>query len=142
MGWSLGGVYAREIAKRCPDSVRQVITLGTPFASLGGANHAGAFYKLVNRDTSQLTPAMQARLRECPPVPTTAIYSKTDGVVSWRGCMEKNTAKSESVEVNASHLGMASHSEVLRVIVNRLAQPEGQWRPLQNSQRSARSTRH
>ncbi|RYY73486.1 MAG: alpha/beta hydrolase, partial [Comamonadaceae bacterium] len=61
IGWSLGGVYAREIAKLCPGSVRQVVTMGTPFGSLGGGNHAGTVYKLLNRDTSQLTPEMQAR---------------------------------------------------------------------------------
>jgi alpha/beta superfamily hydrolase len=105
IGWSLGGVYAREIAKRCPEAVRQVITLGTPFTS-------------------------QSRLRACPPVPTTSVYSKSDGIVSWRGCVEKQTQRSESVEVSASHLGMVSHPEVLRLIVERLAQPEGQWRPL------------
>jgi alpha-beta hydrolase superfamily lysophospholipase len=121
IGWSLGGVYAREIAKRCPDCVRQVITLGTPFASLRGANHAGTVYQLLNRDSSQLTPELEARLRECPPVPTTSIYSKTDGIVSWRGCIEKRTDRSESVEVTASHLGMGTHPEVLRVVVDRLA---------------------
>jgi alpha-beta hydrolase superfamily lysophospholipase len=139
IGWSLGGVYARELAKRCPDSVRQVITLATPFNSLGGGNHAGTIYKLLNRDSSQLTPEVEARLRECPPVPTTSIYSKTDGIVAWRGCIEKKTERSENVEVAASHLGMVSHSEVLRIIANRLAQPEGQWRPLRRSERLGRS---
>ncbi len=133
IGWSLGGVYAREIAKRCPAAVRQVITLGTPFASLAGGNHAGTVYKLLNRDRTHLPPELQARLRETPPVPTTSIYSKTDGIVSWRGCLEKRTTTSESVEVAASHLGMVSHPEVLRVIVNRLAQPEGQWRAFRRS---------
>lgn len=134
IGWSLGGVYAREIAKRCPECVRQVITLGTPFGSLGAGNHAGAVYKLLNRDRSQLTPELQARLRECPPVPTTSIYSKTDGIVSWRGCIEKATGHSESVEVAASHLGMGTHPEVLRIVANRLAQPEGQWRALRHGE--------
>lgn len=133
IGWSLGGVYAREIAKRCPDSVRQVITLATPFNSLGGGNHAGTLYKLLNHDTSQFAPEVEAQLRERPPVPTTSIYSKTDGIVAWRGCIEKKTARSESVEVAASHLGMVSHPEVMRIVVNRLAQPEGQWRPLRRS---------
>ncbi|RYF42760.1 MAG: alpha/beta hydrolase [Comamonadaceae bacterium] len=136
VGWSLGGVYAREIAKLCPESVRQVVTLGTPFASLGGANHAGGIYKLLNRDNSvQLTPELQARLRTCPPVPTTSVYSKSDGVVSWRGCLEKKTATSESVEVTASHLGMVTHPEVLRIVANRLAQPEGEWRALRRGER-------
>jgi dienelactone hydrolase len=139
VGWSLGGVYAREVAKRCPDSVRTVITLGTPFGSLRGANHAGTIYKLVNGDTSQLTPELEARLRECPPVPTTSIYSKTDGIVSWRGCIERKSERSESVEVSASHLGMGTHPEVLRIVANRLAQPEGQWRPLRRGERLGRS---
>lgn len=135
VGWSLGGVYAREIAKRCPECVRQVITLGTPFGSLAGGNHAGTVYKLLNRDQSRLTPDLEARLRECPPVPTTSIFSKTDGIVSWRGCIEKKTLSSENVEVSASHLGMGTHPQVLRVVANRLAQPEGRWRPLRRSER-------
>lgn len=139
VGWSLGGVYAREIAKLAPAAVRQVITLGTPFASMGGgATHAETVYKMLGGDTSQLTPQMQARLRETPPVPTTAIYSKADGVVSWRGCIEKKTALSESVQVNASHLGMVTHPDVLRIVANRLAQPEGQWRPLRRRERLGR----
>ena len=130
VGWSLGGIYAREIAKRSPGSVRQIVTLGTPFASLGSGNHAGPIFKLFNGDTSQLTADLEARLRQRPPVPTTAIYSKTDGVVSWRGCVEETTAQSESIEVSASHLGMGSHPEVLRIVANRLALPEGKWQPL------------
>jgi hypothetical protein len=136
VGWSLGGVYAREIAKRCPERVRQVITLGTPFGAMGDGNHAGTVYKLLKRDGQHLTPQLEARLRECPPVPTTSIYSKTDGIVSWRGCIEKKTLRSESVEVSASHLGMGTHAEVLRIIVDRLAQPEGQWRPLRRRARN------
>jgi triacylglycerol esterase/lipase EstA (alpha/beta hydrolase family) len=136
IGWSLGGVYAREIAKRAPHAVRQVITLGTPFASMGGgATHAETIYKWMGGDTSQLTPQMQARLRETPPVPTTAIYSKSDGVVSWRGCIERRTPTSESVEVHASHLGMVSNPDVMRIVANRLAQPEGRWRPLKRRER-------
>ena len=130
VGWSLGGVYARELAKRAPDAVRQVITLGTPFASMRGATHAETVYRLLNGDTSQLTPEMEARLRACPPVPTTSIYSKTDGVVCWRGCIERRTALSENVEVDASHLGMVSHPQVLQIVADRLAQPEGGWKPL------------
>jgi alpha-beta hydrolase superfamily lysophospholipase len=139
IGWSLGGVYAREIAKRCPGSVRQVVTLATPFNSLGGGNHAGAIYKLLNRDPAQLTPEVEARLRECPPVPTTSIYSKTDGIVAWRGCIEKQTERSENVEVATSHLGIVSHPEVLRIIANRLSQPEGRWRPLRRRERLGRA---
>jgi hypothetical protein len=129
VGWSLGGVYAREIAKRCPEAVRQVITLGTPFNAMHGANHAGTLYRLLGGDTSQLTPGMQRRLGTCPPVPTTSIYSRHDGVVSWQGCLERCSPTAENIEVNASHLGMVTHAQVLRILAERLAQPEGAWRP-------------
>jgi pimeloyl-ACP methyl ester carboxylesterase len=135
VGWSLGGVYAREIARRCPGAVRQVITLATPFNALGHGNHAGAIYKLFNPEGTHITPEVEARLRETPPVPTTSIYSKSDGIVAWRGCIERRTERSESVEVSASHLGMVSHPQVLRIIARRLAQPEGRWRPLRRSER-------
>ncbi len=133
IGWSLGGVYAREIAKRFPEGVRQVITLGTPFAALTRGNHAGTVFKLFNRDKAHLPEDFQERLRGCPPVPTTSVYSKSDGIVSWRGCIEKRTATSESIEVDASHLGMVTHPQVLSVIADRLAQPEGRWRPFVRS---------
>jgi hypothetical protein len=129
VGWSLGGVYARELAKCAPQSVRQVITLATPFGSLGGANHAGTIFKLMGGDASQLTREMQERLRARPPVPTTSIYSRSDGVVCWRGCLEPRGANVENIAVEASHLGMPTHPEVLRIIADRLAQPEGTWRP-------------
>ena len=129
VGWSLGGVYARELAKCAPDSVRQVITLATPFGSLSGANHAGTIYRMMGGNTSQITPGMQQRLRARPPVPTTSIYSKSDGVVCWRGCLEARGAQVENVAVDASHLGMPTHPEVLRIIADRLAQAEGSWRP-------------
>lgn len=138
VGWSLGGVYAREIARAAPDAVRQVITLGTPFASLGGANHAGTVYRMLGGDTSQLTPELEARLRTSPPVPTTSIFSKADGVVCWRGCLEQAGHRTENVEVDASHLGMGSHPEVLRIVAERLAQKEGRWKPHKRHGRLAR----
>jgi predicted alpha/beta hydrolase family esterase len=129
VGWSLGGIYAREVAKCCPEAVRQVITLATPHNSLGGANHASTMYKMFGGDTSQLTAQLEERLRQRPPVPTTSIYSKNDGVVSWRGCLEQPADDVENVAVQAGHLGMTTHPEVLRLVADRLAQPEGRWRP-------------
>jgi pimeloyl-ACP methyl ester carboxylesterase len=148
VGWSLGGVYAREIAKCCPESVRQVVTLATPHNAIGDANHAGTFYRLFGGDTSQLTPEVIERVSARPPVPLTAVYSKADGVVSWRGCLEQPGPDVENVAVQASHLGMPTHTEVLRVVADRLAQPEGRWRPYRRRLRlsspatgSSRSTR-
>jgi predicted alpha/beta hydrolase family esterase len=136
VGWSLGGIYARELARRAPDAVRQVITLGTPFAAMRGATRAEGLYRLLNGNSAHLTDEQVARLRATPPVPTTSVYSKSDGVVSWRGCIEQRTPLAESVEVAASHLGMVTHPDVLRIVVDRLAQPEGQWRPWGRPQRA------
>jgi hypothetical protein len=138
VGWSLGGVYAREVAKLAPHAVRQVLTLGTPFGALGDANHAGTIYRLLGGDTSQLTPELQARLRERPPVPTTSVYSKSDGVVCWQGCLQTDGECVQNVEVNASHLGMGTHPEVLRIVRDRLALPEDKWRPYRAQRRARR----
>ena len=129
VGWSLGGIYAREIAKSCPEAVRQVITLGTPHRSVQGGNHAGTILRWLGGDTSQLTPELAARLAERPPVPTSSIYSESDGFVSWRGCLEAEASDVENIAVDASHLGMPTHPEVLRIVADRLAQAEGRWRP-------------
>ena len=139
VGWSLGGIFARELAKRAPDAVRSVITLATPFSALGDSTRAGALYKMLNRDAGRFEPGVEARLRQSPPVPTTSIYSKSDGIVNWRGCIEKRSASTESVEVDASHLGMVSHPAVLRIVANRLAQAEGSWRPLKRGERLGRA---
>ena len=129
LGWSLGGIYAREIAKRCPEHVRQVITLGTPHKAMDGFNHAGTIFKMLGGDTSQLTPELLQRLRDRPPVPTTSIYSESDGVVCWQGCLEDAGPDVENIAVHASHLGMPTHPDVLRIVADRLAQAEGRWRP-------------
>jgi len=129
VGWSLGGICARELAKRVPHVVRQVVTLGTPFAAPPKTTHADRVFRLFNGKSGP-SQTMQRRLRQCPPVPTTSIYSRTDGVVPWQGCIQSVGAQAENIAVNsASHLGMGTHPTVLRILVDRLAQPEGQWKP-------------
>lgn len=128
IGWSLGGLFARELAKRHPSMVRQVITLGTPWKNLDTGTHASAIYKILNRTTRTLTPSMRTRLARRPCVPLTAIYSRKDGIVAWKSCVIRNGANVESIEVNdASHLGMGTNPEVLRIIADRIAQPEERW---------------
>ena len=132
VGWSLGGIFAREIARRAPGAVRSVITLATPFGALGGANHAGTIYKMLKGDSGMISPELEARLKLSPPVPTTSVYSKSDGIVCWQGCIEKQSNRAESVEVEASHLGMVNHPGVQRIVAERLAQPEGRWKPMRS----------
>lgn len=129
VGWSLGGIYARELARAQPDLVRMVITLATPFADIS-ATHAARFIPL-RPDGRPLHEAHELRLalRRPLPVPTTSIYSRTDGIVHWQGCLLEEGPGRENVEVSCSHIGMGFHPEVLRVVADRLALREGGWRP-------------
>ena len=126
VGWSLGGVYARELAKIMPDDVRQVITLGSPFSGSPKATNAWRVYQLVSGERD-IDEARFAALKARPSVPTTSIFSRTDGVVAWQCSVEEETDSSENIEVHASHVGMGANPTALYAIADRLAQPEGQW---------------
>lgn len=126
IGWSLGGLYAREIAKMHPDLVRCVITLGSPFAGHPRATNAWRFFELVSGQSSH-DPAVLAGLRQPPPVPTTSIYSRTDGVVAWQCSLNPEHPLAENIEVHASHIGMGMNPLALYAIADRLARPEGDW---------------
>ena len=129
IGWSLGGLYARQLSKMMPDKVRSVISLGSPFAASPKATNAWRVYEMASGRSAEeaLDPSFGGSLFDTPPVPTTAIFSRTDGVCAWQGCMEQTTAMSESIEIESSHCGMAHHPAVVYAVADRLAQPEGQW---------------
>ncbi|HEX3138597.1 MAG TPA: alpha/beta hydrolase [Rhizobacter sp.] len=128
VGWSLGGIYAREIAKMRPPLVRQVVTLGTPFSSTGRETNVGWLYRLVNGSVPFVDDQLAQRLRTTPPVPTTSIYSRSDGVVAWQTCLvDGSTSESENVEVDGSHIGLPWNPQVLRIVADRLSQAEGAW---------------
>lgn len=126
VGWSLGGIYAREIAKMVPDDVRTVITLGSPFTGHPKATNAWRLYEFASGRSID-DDARIADLRSTPPVPTTSIFSRTDGVVAWQCSLEEETERSENIEVHASHIGMGMNPTALYAIADRLAQPEGEW---------------
>ncbi|MGH0032587.1 MAG: alpha/beta fold hydrolase [Myxococcota bacterium] len=129
VGWSLGGIYARELARTHPERVRMVITMGSPFADIS-ATHAVRFIPLrpEGRPLHESEEIREA-LRRPLEVPTTSIYSRTDGIVHWQSCLEKPGPGRENVEVTCSHTGMGFHPEVLAVVADRLALPEADWRP-------------
>lgn len=131
VGWSLGGLYARQLAKMMPDRVRQVISLGSPFAGSPKSTNAWRVYELASGHSADESPdaAFGGDLAECPPVPTTAIYSRTDGICAWQGCVEQPGVKAESIEVESSHCGMGHHPAVVYAVADRLAQAEGEWQP-------------
>ncbi len=128
IGWSLGGIYARELAKLEPDSVRQVITLGSPFTGDPFASNAVALYKRLSGKLPKIEPRWQS-LREPPPVPTTSIYSRSDGIVAWPCSINATAVDVENIAVSASHCGLGHHPLALYAIADRLAQAEEQWTP-------------
>ncbi|TAE36084.1 MAG: alpha/beta hydrolase [Runella slithyformis] len=120
IGWSLGGVYVRELAKQNPEAVRQVITMGSPFKNIEAPNHARWIFDLIGKK-NQLDPAFIAKLPAPAPVPTVAIYTKQDGVVAWTTCMETPSALHRNVEVWGSHCGLVFNPQVCQVIEESLA---------------------
>ena len=130
IGWSLGGIYARELARAMPELVRQVITLASPFRDLDATNVPRFLSGRARGRTHVRDDALlRARLREPLPVPTTAIVSRTDAIASWQSCCTEPGPLSENLEVESSHLGIGHHPVVLLTIADRLAQPEGAWKP-------------
>ena len=127
IGWSLGGIYAREMAKELPQHARSVITLGTPFAGHPRATNAWRIFEMLSGQTAD-DPVMIERLRTPPPVPTTSIYSRTDGIVAWQCSLNEPGPMTENIEVRASHTGMGMNPLALYAVADRLAQPPGQWR--------------
>jgi pimeloyl-ACP methyl ester carboxylesterase len=130
IGWSLGGIYAREIARLLPGMIRQVITLGSPFAGHGHGSNVRRLYEMVTgRKIREHDPDLLGRLHEPPPVPSTAIFSRTDGVAHWRACRERESPHTDNIQVRGSHCGLGFNPVVFFAIADRLAQPEAQWRP-------------
>jgi pimeloyl-ACP methyl ester carboxylesterase len=122
VGHSLGGIYAREIARMQPDVIQQVITLGSPFGrGHQSASHASRLYRRLNpipdsrdEDDSLSTP---------PPVPTTAIYTKADGVVNWRTSLQQGEDhRVHNIEVLGSHIGLNLNAAVWFWVAKKLAE--------------------
>ena len=130
VGWSLGGVYARDLALWAPDMVRYVITLGSPFANDVRATNATRLYEALSGErVEDLAEAREAIAGDLP-VPTSSIYSRADGVVNWRTCLLRPSDRAENIEVHlASHIGLGVNPAALWAVADRLAQPEGEFSP-------------
>jgi len=128
IGWSLGGLYARELAKLSPEFVRLVITLGSPFTGHPRDTNAWRLYELASGHRID-SHDFHGPMRAPPPVPTTSIWSPTDGVVAWQCSVETRREMAENIVVESSHLGLGAHPASLYAIADRLAQPEGHWEP-------------
>jgi len=128
IGHSLGGVFAREAARRHPERVRQVISLGSPIGDCRDeASGLNLVYRQLNRRPGQTD---ESRWHVAPPVPTTAVYTKGDGVLDWRVCLQSAGHRStENIEVCGSHNGLTLNPMVWLLLCERLAIPESDWRP-------------
>lgn len=133
IGHSLGGVFARELAKLDAAKVRQVITLGSPFTGHPLASTGTHLYEWLSGDRfDDLDFNQYLHIRTKPPVPTTSIYSKFDGVIAWECSIEEGRPDGESINLRGnSHIGMGSSPTALYLIAERLAQPDDGWKPFE-----------
>lgn len=129
IGWSLGGVFARQVAKEMPHAIRQVITLGSPFKGLDQPNYANWLYKLVsdNNGIDGFDEEFLNELNEPANVPTTAIYSKEDGIVPWEVCQEDEDDFHQNIQVRGAHIGLGHNATVLKIIADRLQYDAESW---------------
>jgi len=131
IGQSLGGVYARELAKLAPRKVRQVITLGSPFSGHPLASTGVRLYEwLSGENIEDMDFDRHHEIRVTPPVPTTSVYSKVDGIVAWKCSVESGIGQIENIHLRgATHCGMACSPAALYLLADRLAQKPDSWQP-------------
>jgi len=130
VGWSLGGVYARQLAKKLPNKIRQVITLCSPFDGMNTSNNAEWLFSLLSggKKIKDIDPVFLENVPVPASVPTTAFFSKKDGVVAWETCIEKKEDDiHQNIEIKGSHLGVIYNKEVLSIIIDRLKYREENW---------------
>jgi pimeloyl-ACP methyl ester carboxylesterase len=128
VGWSLGGIYARDLALQAPDMVRYVVTLGSPFANDVRATNATRLYEALSGEAVEDRSELRAAISGDLPVPTSSIYSRTDGVVNWQTCLLRPSDTAENIEVHlASHIGLGVNAAALWALADRLAQAEGEF---------------
>jgi pimeloyl-ACP methyl ester carboxylesterase len=134
IGWSLGGIYARDLALQLPDMVRSVITLGSPFANDITATNATKLYEALSGEGINDNPEIREAIAGDLPVPTTSIYSRTDGIVNWHTNLLRPSKTAENIEVYlASHVGLGVNPAALWAVADRLAQREGQFKQFDRS---------
>jgi pimeloyl-ACP methyl ester carboxylesterase len=132
IGWSLGGIYARALARNFPWAVRDVITLGSPFRlSDDGQSHASRVFNHYTHLHTHRAPTPLDMEREPLRVPATSIYSRYDGIVAWQACLDLPSSRAENIAVVGSHFGYGHNPAVIFAVADRLAQPLNGWKPFQ-----------
>lgn len=118
VGWSLGGLYAREIARQCPDKVRAVVTLGSPFSGDLHQNNVWHLYEWVAGHKVDATPI--PRITDKPPVPTLAIWSRKDGIVAPRTARGLEGERDEMAEMQCAHMAFGVSTKATRQVVREI----------------------
>ena len=119
VGWSLGGLFAREIARRQPDQVSLVVTMGTPFSGDRRANNAWRAYQLITGHTVDCPP-IECDFSVKPPVPTVALWSPRDGVVAPRSARGRPGERDRAIALRCSHLGFAGDPDCIAEVLRQL----------------------
>lgn len=123
IGWSMGGIMARMIARAEPKLVRRIISLGAPFAGDPFANTALRTYERMS-GCSLAHPVARAQIAESklpPPVPSLSLFSKSDGIVAWQSCLEPKRPHTRNIEVKTAHCAFGFCPVVLRTVADQLA---------------------
>ena len=120
VGWSLGGIFAREVAKHHPDKVAKVITMGAPFSHTPYSNNVWRLYQLIT-GTSVEQPPISADLAAKPPVETVALWSPRDGVVSVRSARGLAGERDRERALRCSHMGFSNSPEAILAVAEELA---------------------
>ena len=121
VGWSLGGIFARELAKRRPELVAKVITMGTPFSGSPYANNAWRAYELVTGHSVE-RPPVEVELAVKPPVETVALWSPRDGVIAPRSACGLPGERDRAVALRCSHIGFSNSDEAIAAVARELEQ--------------------
>ncbi len=122
VGWSLGGIYAREYAKRFPAKVSRVVTMGSPFSGNPRANNVWRIYELIARHPVD-APPIEMHPAAKPPVPTIALWSPKDGLISPESARGTPDERDREIELSCPHMGFICAPEAIEAIKRALVEP-------------------
>lgn len=124
VGWSLGGLYARELAKRHPLCVSKVITMGSPFSGSPRANNVWRVYQAITGHSVD-APPIEADLAAKPPVETIALWSANDGAIGPRSAAGKPGERDRAIALRCTHSGFTYAPQSILTVLNELDRPKG-----------------
>lgn len=130
VGWSLGGIYGRILASHRPDHVRQVISLGSPVRMHASQTNIEQLFRRMGALWGFTSSPRRIDLDRVP-VPSTTVWTRTDGVVPGTACRQTPRPRAEAIEVYGSHTGLGHNASVHYLVADRLALPADEWRPFE-----------